>query len=314
MKQKEVFKKIGGIIQELNDQYEFLQTATDDLNDLELELFVSNAHFLADHIEILCKLNLQKGSIKRVSLKPEASSEKKYFEPVVQSMKPADEIKEPKHVEAEPETTIEITNAIEPEEQPVPEIDLTSGTPEDTYSFIRDEEPETIRHELVIDEAMEEEDIIPFSVEEALSEEEIDIPIVEDIVADDSVIEELKPSKKASVETKNQAAADDDEVLTINQRMSAQMGDKAGNAEQLSLKPISDIKLAITLNDKLLYVKDLFNGYNLAYSEAIQILNRFDSFEEAARFLKTNYVTKNNWESKPATMEKFYALLKRRYA
>jgi hypothetical protein len=167
MKQKEVFKKIGGIIQELNDQYEFLQTATDDLNDLELELFVSNAHFLADHIEILCKLNLQKGSIKRVSLKPEASSEKKYFEPVVQSMKPADEIKEPKHVEAEPETTFEITNAIEPEEQPVPEIDLTSGTPEDTYSFIRDEEPETIRHELVIDEAMEEEDIIPFSVEEA---------------------------------------------------------------------------------------------------------------------------------------------------
>jgi CTP:phosphocholine cytidylyltransferase-like protein len=96
--------------------------------------------------------------------------------------------------------------------------------------------------------------------------------------------------------------------------MKCQMGDKAGNAEQLSLKPISDIKLAITLNDKLLYVKDLFNGYNLAYSEAIQILNRFDSFEEAARFLKTNYVTKNNWESKPATMEKFYALLKRRYA
>jgi hypothetical protein len=80
------------------------------------------------------------------------------------------------------------------------------------------------------------------------------------------------------------------------------------------VKPISDIKLAITLNDKLLYVKDLFNGYNLAYSEAIEILNRFNTFEEATRFLKTNYVTKNNWEGKPATTEKFYALLKRRYA
>ena len=84
--------------------------------------------------------------------------------------------------------------------------------------------------------------------------------------------------------------------------------------EQLSIKPISDIKLAITLNDKLLYVKDLFNGYNLAYSEAVEILNRFNTFEEASRFLKTNYVTKNNWDSKPATVEKFYALLKRRYA
>jgi hypothetical protein len=316
MKQKEVFKKIGGIIQELNDQYEYLQTATDDLNDLELELFVSNAHFLTDHIEILCKLNLQKGSVKRVSLKPESSSEKKYFEPVVQSMKPADEINERMRSKTElKEETVEVTDPIEPEERPVPEIDLTSGTPEDTYSFIRDEEPQTIRHELVIDEAMAEEDETLFSVEEAPEEAEIEGPIVEDIVTTEHgpEIEGVKPTKKAGNETKNQAAADD-EVLTVNQRMSAQRADKAGKAEQLSLKPIGDINLAITLNDKLLYVKDLFNGYNLAYSEAIQILNRFDSFEEAARFLKTNYVTKNNWESKPATTGKFYALLKRRYA
>lgn len=311
MKQKEVFKKIGGIIQELNDQYEFLQTTTDDLNDLELELFVSNAHFLTDHIEILCKLNLQKGSIKRVSLKPEALSEKKYFEPVVQSMKPADEIKEPKHSVAE---SFKINSAIDPEDQPVPEIDLTSGAPEDTYSFIRDEEPETIRHELVIDEAMAEEDLVPFSLEEEAGEEEVEVPIVENIMVSEPEIEEVKSSKRVAVEPINVTADGDDEVLTVNQKMSAQMNDKAGNAEHLSLKPISDIKLAITLNDKLLYVKDLFNGYNLAYSEAIQILNRFDSFEEASRFLKTNYVTKNNWESKPATMEKFYALLKRRYA
>ncbi len=96
--------------------------------------------------------------------------------------------------------------------------------------------------------------------------------------------------------------------------MSSQQGDKSSsNTGQSAITPISDIKLAITLNDKLLYVKDLFNGYNLAYSEAIEILNRFNTFEEATRFLKTNYVTKNNWDSKPATTEKFYALLKRRY-
>ena len=59
MKQKDVFKKIGGIIQELSDQYEYLKTGKEDLNDLELELFAANAHFLADHIEILYKLNLQ---------------------------------------------------------------------------------------------------------------------------------------------------------------------------------------------------------------------------------------------------------------
>jgi hypothetical protein len=106
-----------------------------------------------------------------------------------------------------------------------------------------------------------------------------------------------------------------EEVITINQRISSQLGERiTGQTEQSALKPISDIKLAITLNDKLLFVKDLFKGYNLAYSEAIEILNRFNTFEEATRFLNANYVTKNDWESKPATTEKFYEILKRRYA
>ena len=60
MKQQEVFRKTGAIIKELNEQYEYLQNTADDLNDLELELFVANTHFLKDHAEILRKLNLQK--------------------------------------------------------------------------------------------------------------------------------------------------------------------------------------------------------------------------------------------------------------
>ena len=90
------------------------------------------------------------------------------------------------------------------------------------------------------------------------------------------------------------------------------MADKStAKKEQQNIKPIGDIKLAITLNDKMLYVKDLFNGYNLAYSEAVEILNRFNTFDEAMRFLKTNYIIKNNWDAKPATTEKFYALLRK---
>src|ERR1700722_209552 len=73
MKQKEVFKKIGGIIEELSDQYEYLKTVNEDLNDLELELFAANAHFLTDHIEVLCKLNLQSQAERRPAEKTEKS-------------------------------------------------------------------------------------------------------------------------------------------------------------------------------------------------------------------------------------------------
>src|SRR5260370_41129528 len=93
MKQKDVFDKIGEIIQELTDQYDFLQMSKDNLNDLELELFVANAHFLTDHIEILCKLNLQNRPKRPVIEKPE-TYQQKFFEPVVQQMKPGADLKE----------------------------------------------------------------------------------------------------------------------------------------------------------------------------------------------------------------------------
>ena len=137
-------------------------------------------------------------------------------------------------------------------------------------------------------------------------------PITEEVKTEEAPPDAAQPAEEP--ESAAPAKEDEAEIITRNQKMSSQQSDKAASkSEQLSIKPISDIKLAITLNDKLLYVKDLFNGYNLAYSEAIEILNRFNTFEEAQRFLKTNYVTKNNWESKQATADKFYALLKRRY-
>jgi hypothetical protein len=94
--------------------------------------------------------------------------------------------------------------------------------------------------------------------------------------------------------------------------MSAQYGQQTQSP--LNTQKINDLKSAITLNDKLMFVKDLFNGYSLAYSEAIEILNRFNNFDEAERFLKSNYYTKNNWENKPGTVDKFYDLLRRRFA
>jgi hypothetical protein len=347
MKQKEVFKKIGGILQELGDQYEYLKTVPDDLNDLELELFVANAHFLTDHIEVLCKLNLQDRATKRPTEKPEKPAkpekqetayEQKYFEPMVQQMKHGAENGEEKkekgtskRAEAiEPEEVIDGKASGKPEnnenkavdlevtdnnqeEHGLHEIDLAAETPSDSYSFIR-EEPETIRHELILDEAMDYDEDETLEVESEPIKETKKRRSNTPVVAEDPALETttIKPDEIDAVAV---TAVDEDEVLTINQKMSSQLGDKGiARTEQLSVKPISDIKLAITLNDKLLYVKDLFNGYNLAYSEAIEILNRFNTFEEATRFLKTNYVTKNNWEGKPATTEKFYALLKRRYA
>ena len=317
MNPKDVFKKIGGILKELNDQYEYLQTVKDNLNDLELELFASNAHFLADHIEVLSKLNLQNQQSKpKAEEKKDLNREEKFFEPVVQQMKPLTESKtyKPAAKPAEPEPA----NTIPAEEQPAAHINLSSGSREDSYSFIRQPEPETIRHELILDENEnwddDDEPLPGFNeAEEIPDQKELQIPLNNEKALVSPEKETILPEiNKNTIPAIN---APEGKTLTINQKMSAQAAENANTqSAQSAIKPISDIKLAITLNDKLLYVKDLFNGYSLAYSEAVEILNRFNTFEEATRFLNANYVAKNNWESKPATTAKFYALLKRRYA
>ncbi len=129
-------------------------------------------------------------------------------------------------------------------------------------------------------------------------------------VAAEPVVQEVViPEKVTSLEA---PAVAPPVVQTLNDIISAQKAAQP-NAFEPSKQPISDLKTAINLNDKLLFIKDLFNGYSLAYSEAIDILNRFESFSVAETFLKTNYATKNNWAGKPSTVEKFYEILNRRY-
>ena len=280
MKQKEVFNKIGGIIKELNDQYQYLQADSENLHDLELELFVANTHFLADHAEVLRKINKQ-------NTPAEKPVEQKPIEQKSAEEKPVME-RAPSHEEVFFEPVIR---------QPEPE-------------------PEIIKHELEVDESWEDDepvnDIEPAEEEAITSEEQFEDeqPQEDEVIAEAPAVEVPEPVVSPPEPVGAPPVKEVDEVFTINQKISAQMGN---NTEPV-LQPISDLKAAITLNDKLLFVKDLFNGYSLAYSEAIEILNRFKGLEEADTFLRKNYLIKNNWESKPDTMSRFYELLKRRYA
>ncbi|MDB5005094.1 MAG: hypothetical protein JWQ34_3319 [Mucilaginibacter sp.] len=307
MKQLEVFNKIGGIIKELNDQYKYIEANPENLNDLELELFVANAHFLADHAEILSKLNLRSKALKAVEPQKVIDIDKiieqkrptvneKFFEPVVQQPK-----RDP--------TRVELANTTPKADEPVANIDLSTDTPKDSYSFIM-EQPEVIRHELVVDDDIDE------NLEEEVIEPVIEEPEEEETSEEFVAVEEPKARVKEVEKSiaKKEPVKDKEEVITINQKISAQLSAKNNVTEQAIAQPVTNLKQAITLNDKLLYIKDLFNGYNLAYSEAIEILNRFNTFEEANRFLNKNYTLKNNWDSKPETSDKFFALLKRRYS
>ena len=84
-------------------------------------------------------------------------------------------------------------------------------------------------------------------------------------------------------------------------------------ATKFESEPIADLKAIINLNDKLVFVKDLFNGYSLAYQEAIDTLNKLGSLDEAKSYLDENYAQANDWAAHEATTARFYELVSRRY-
>ncbi|MEO6524489.1 MAG: hypothetical protein ABIN91_22585 [Mucilaginibacter sp.] len=303
MTKNDILKKIGIIIIELREQYDLTQLNRNDLNDIELELFVANAHFLTDHIEILRKLNNHEAT----QFRQRVAEEPKYFEPVVKPTipeeQPAFDFPE------EDETIVAEENQIEEpiKEEHVPEAVIRHELVLDEPAYLDNEEPEA-NEQWATEEEMEVE------IEEQVKEEEpVEEPVAEAPAEPEIIEPEPEVTKPGPPVIQTQIIIEDANekpLVTINQILSAQVASASHHSE---LQPISDLKSAITLNDKLLYVRDLFNGYSMAYGEAIEILNRFSRFEEADNFLKINYYTKNNWEAKQATTDKFYELLQRRF-
>ena len=75
-------------------------------------------------------------------------------------------------------------------------------------------------------------------------------------------------------------------------------------------KPIHDIASAISLNDKFIFIRELFNGNKEQYLETIQILNNFDTYENALDFLINNF----DWEEENPHFERLKELVKRKFA
>jgi hypothetical protein len=79
---------------------------------------------------------------------------------------------------------------------------------------------------------------------------------------------------------------------------------------KLQSKPIKDINSAIGLNDKFIFIKELFGNNKEHYHETVQVLNNFDTFENAIEFLNGNF----NWDSDDPNFERLKELVRRKYS
>lgn len=383
MKQEALFRKLGNILNELNDQYQFLSQNPEQLSELELELFLANANFLADHIQIIKKLNLPFQAPLALT-SPQIQEEPAIDEEIVDELKDVQQVEaitfanieeeiEPLFQEAPIEIEEQASIVVEAKEE-VPQIieevevpqvveeKIEEAAPlvEHEKELFRLEEEPTKTFEFILNsESYTEED--KFDFEEKAAEQLFDRPLskeeelileqkkkvkenlvrnVEDLEEDEigpepflvhkeeeqqaeipkiiaePVREEVPPvvetiSKVTIETTKVEVEVETAYKPTLNDILA---GKNTGTRlNETSGNNVTDLKAAINLNDKLLYIKDLFNGYNLAYAEAIDIANKMPNFDAADNFFQKNYAVKNNWADKQATVDKFYLLLNRRF-
>lgn len=86
-------------------------------------------------------------------------------------------------------------------------------------------------------------------------------------------------------------------------------------AEKLAETPISDLKKAIPLNDRLQYTSELFAGDGKTFEAALAALNSFTHFEEARDYLVMNCAVQYAWTDKKRveSAKAFVKLVRRRY-
>jgi len=171
------------------------------------------------------------------------------------------------------------------------------GYIEKLYSEVKGEEiPEPIEDlskPIIVEEEVEVVEIEEEEVEEIVEEEEIAASIVE--------IKE----KKSSIPKY------DEELLALfeDEGLGNELSDK------LSQRPLKDLTKAMSINERIFTIKELFGNDKDEYHNMMTALNGLNSFDEAKQILLGSVASKYNWGDK-GKMKKaigFVKTVRRRY-
>ncbi|WP_298237304.1 hypothetical protein [uncultured Algibacter sp.] len=174
-----------------------------------------------------------------------------------------------------------------------------------------------------VSDNIEREDKIYINLDE-VEDDDIMEPVMEtikDMVAQmpqeaqqvDTIFEEAIPRKQVSKSNLEDITAGFNEMPVFEPISEVQ---KRQSNEKKSLNDkLKSGGLNIGLNDKIAFIKHLFNGKNEDYERVISQLNTSESFKDAKRFIedivKPDY---NNWIDKEEFEERFIAIVESRFS
>jgi hypothetical protein len=148
---------------------------------------------------------------------------------------------------------------------------------------------------------------------EIVKELELPNKAIEFLEDDDKVEEIIEKVKEIKLENKKKIniPVDEDEFKPT---MNDIFMEKIGKEKNLNSNAGKLLKDSIMLNDRIIFIKELFAGNSEEFNNALSKIDNSPSVEEAFSFLENNIVNKNAWSTKEKVRNQFYTLVKKKFS
>lgn len=319
---------------------------TEDKTSLIIDLALSKARLLCQEIELLRELTAKDATIPTDD-SPEENEEEQFEEDEVSDVSISDpELEIVEFEESELEEAPELDDEFDPEDADDEETTEDEDNEESTEDDLTDDEEDLDENESeFIEEEIEEEGLIDFGID---NKDEIEEDLVEDEEPHtSSTIEstELKTDSQAGVREITIDMDDDDDLEPVKvstasvpverpvmreipkpeellqeksvtgesfpkePSLNDTIGETKSTEPSLSVGSISSLRASIGLNDRFLFIREIFGNNTDKYNTIIDQLDKLETQQQAVELLKANLTLQKN-----ETSMKFVDLLKRRFS
>lgn len=291
-----MYLTLNELVEEIQKNIEALQAGRMELDEVEA------------HLDLVRELHERTIILKYKALEAKAVRKEVVEEtPIVENVAPVVEQQEVKAPVVE-------TPVVEEKEEEPQGFDLFGSM------FAVEETPEVIQP--VVEEIKEEAPVVTPIVEEVIEtvEEEIVLeeePLMEEI-EEEYIQEEVAPVIEETVVEEEVAPVVETPVVEASNKHLAAFAQrlKEVNAEvsnQFGFSPLNTLIGSFGLNERLLYINELFGGSSEAFSDAVKDLDSLHSLEQAGNKI-LSYADINMWDVESSTVTEFMQKLCRRYA
>lgn len=137
------------------------------------------------------------------------------------------------------------------------------------------------------------------------------VAIVQDNGQLDMVFDPMTEIPTLSHQVQEKPARQGSEPESLNDKLKQ---GKTELFETLKESPIKDLRKAVGINDRFLFIDDLFRGDEAMYERSIKTINSFNIYPEAEYWISRELKVKLGWDNDSRTVQHFDQIVKRRFS